>query len=114
MQEVEAHLREICSSSDRPVDVAVVAISARSGEAANGIAAFVASADFDTRAALAAMKLRLPAYMVPSEIHRLDALPLNNNGKIDYPTLADRVRPPERAPRTRRIAAVEDGMEYAK
>lgn len=114
LQEVEAHLREICSTSDRPVDIAVVAISARSGEPANGIAAFVASADFDTRAALAAMKLRLPAYMVPSEIHRLDALPLNNNGKIDYPALAERVRPPERVARRRRGAAVEDGMEYAK
>lgn len=114
LQEVEAHLREICSAPDRPVDVAVVAISARSGEAAHGIAAFVASADFDARAALAAMKLRLPAYMVPSEIHRLDALPLNNNGKIDYPALADRVRPPERIPRARRSATIENGMEYAK
>lgn len=114
LQEVEAHLREICSSEDRPVEVAVVAISARNGEAASGIAAFVVDPDLDTRAALAAMKLRLPVYMVPSEIHRLDALPLNNNGKIDYPALADRVRPPERVPRAKRNATIEDGMEYAR
>lgn len=114
LQEVEAHLREICSSEDRPVEVAVVAISARKGEAASGIAAFVVDPDLDTRAALAAMKLRLPVYMVPSEIHRLDALPLNNNGKIDYPALADRVRPPERVPRAKRNATIEDGMEYAR
>lgn len=114
LQEVEAHLREICSSEDRPVEVAVVAISARKGEAASGIAAFVVDPDLDTRTALAAMKLRLPVYMVPSEIHRLDALPLNNNGKIDYPALADRVRPPERVPRAKRNATIEDGMEYAR
>lgn len=114
LQEVEAHLREICSGADRPVEVAVVAISAGGGEAASGIAAFVVDPDLDTRAALAAMKRRLPVYMVPSEIHRLDALPLNNNGKIDYPALADRVRPPERVPRAKRNATIEDGMEYAR
>ncbi|WP_327341300.1 amino acid adenylation domain-containing protein [Streptomyces europaeiscabiei] len=30
----------------------------------------------------------LPAYMVPSPIHRLDALPLNENGKVDKKALA--------------------------
>ncbi|WP_223778305.1 amino acid adenylation domain-containing protein [Streptomyces sp. 135] len=30
----------------------------------------------------------LPAYMVPSPIHRLDALPLNENGKVDKQALA--------------------------
>jgi D-alanine--poly(phosphoribitol) ligase subunit 1 len=104
LQEVEAHLRAICSRPERPVEVAVVPISAHAGEPPSGIAAFVAGADFDTRAALAAMKLRLPAYMVPSEIRVLDALPLNSNGKIDHPALAERLRASERVPRTRRNA----------
>jgi amino acid adenylation domain-containing protein len=103
LQEVEAHLREACSAPDHPAEVAAIAICARQDEAANGIAAFVVRAHFDTRAAFAAMKQRLPAYMIPNEIHVLDALPLNANGKTDYKALAARLHVHEPVRRTRPI-----------
>jgi len=51
---------------------------------ANGIVAFVGGQigtddpDVTTR-----IKSRLPSYMVPSTIHRIDSLPLNANGKVN-------------------------------
>jgi acyl-coenzyme A synthetase/AMP-(fatty) acid ligase len=32
---------------------------------------------------LSQIKSRLPSYMVPSRIHRIDSLPLNANGKVN-------------------------------
>ncbi|WP_434030547.1 amino acid adenylation domain-containing protein [[Pseudomonas] boreopolis] len=102
LQEVEAHLREACSTPEHPAQVAVVPVFAHPGEAASGIAAFVVRAQLDVREAFSAMKLRLPAYMVPSEIHALDALPLNSNGKTDYAALAARLQAKPPAARTHR------------
>ncbi|WP_434213441.1 AMP-binding enzyme [[Pseudomonas] boreopolis] len=82
--------------------MAVVPVFAHPGEAASGIAAFVVRAQLDVREAFSAMKLRLPAYMVPSEIHALDALPLNSNGKTDYAALAARLQAKPPAARTHR------------
>lgn len=109
LQEIEAHLRAACSAPDAPAEVAVVAISGRDDGTADGIAAFVVRAGFDARRALAALKLRLPAYMVPTEIHALDALPLNGNGKTDYAALAAMARAaPPAPPRARRAPRPEE------
>jgi acyl-coenzyme A synthetase/AMP-(fatty) acid ligase len=35
------------------------------------------------------MKARVPAYMVPSRVHLLPALPVNSNGKCDRKELAE-------------------------
>lgn len=43
--------------------------------------------DFDSRALTASLEERLPNYMVPRHIIRLDALPLNANGKVDRKAL---------------------------
>jgi D-alanine--poly(phosphoribitol) ligase subunit 1 len=88
LQEVESLLREICGTSE----VAAVAIPAQTGEPLAGIAAFVVTPDRPKGELVAAMKTRLPSYMVPSETHCIDALPLNSNGKTDYRALTDRLR----------------------
>lgn len=92
LQEIEAHLRTACARPDAPAEVAVVVISTGPDAPPTGIAAFVVQAGFDVRQALADMKRRVPAYMVPDRIHALDALPLNSNGKIDYPALTAQAR----------------------
>lgn len=103
LQEVEAQLREACSTVGASAEVAVIAILPPGADAPTGLAAFVVAAHYDARTVMSGIKARLPAYMVPSEIHLLDALPLNSNGKVDYGALAAR-RPTPSNPRARRQA----------
>jgi amino acid adenylation domain-containing protein len=88
LEEVEAYLREIYLTDS----VAAVAWPTAHGSA-NGIVAFVCGQfgadDPDIRKRI---KDRLPPYMVPTAVHRLDSLPLNANGKVnrkDLVTLLD-------------------------
>jgi amino acid adenylation domain-containing protein len=79
LEEVEAYLREIY----RTDSVAAVAWPVDHGSA-KGIVAFVSGQfgmddpDIGTQ-----IKDRLPGYMVPSTVHRVDSLPLNANGKVN-------------------------------
>jgi D-alanine--poly(phosphoribitol) ligase subunit 1 len=79
LEEVEAYLREVCETDS----VAAVAWPIDHGSA-NGIVAFVGG-QMGTDAPDVARQIRnrLPSYMVPSTIHRLDSLPLNANGKVN-------------------------------
>lgn len=92
LQDVEAHMREVCAAPESAAEVAVVPIVPPGADAPTGLAAFVVCAQYDARQAMAAMKARLPQYMLPSEVHVLAALPLNSNGKVDYPALAASLR----------------------
>jgi amino acid adenylation domain-containing protein len=47
------------------------------------LAAYVVADQLDAVAMRAALRERLPAYMIPAVFHRLDALPLTANGKLD-------------------------------
>jgi D-alanine--poly(phosphoribitol) ligase subunit 1 len=79
LEEVEGHLREIYLTES----VAAVAWPTNHGSA-DGIVAFVCGQsgtdDPDIRARI---KDRLPPYMIPSAVHRVDSLPLNANGKVN-------------------------------
>lgn len=50
------------------------------------IVAFI-TGDVDKEFALSALRETLPAYMIPNALTRLDAMPLNKNGKIDRDAL---------------------------
>jgi amino acid adenylation domain-containing protein len=70
--------------------VAEAAVLALGEGADRRLVAYVSGDAGDLRGAL---KARLPAFMVPSGIVVLDALPLNPNGKVDRKALA-RIEPP--------------------
>jgi len=79
LEEVEAHLRDIYVTDA----VAAVAWPTEHGSA-NGIVAFVCGQfGVDDPEIGSRIKDRLPPYMIPSAVHRLDSLPLNANGKVN-------------------------------
>ncbi|HEX8390772.1 MAG TPA: amino acid adenylation domain-containing protein, partial [Longimicrobium sp.] len=82
--EVEAALRE------RP-EVREAAVAARAGAGGGAVLAAYVVAEPGRAVNPAALRehlqMRLPAYMVPSAIVALDALPLNANGKVDRKAL---------------------------
>ncbi len=82
LEEVEAHLRTVCGADS----VAVVAWPMKHGTA-TGLVAFVSGVDAGAGEVRAGMKARVPAYMVPSRVHSLPALPVNANGKCDRKAL---------------------------
>ncbi|MBL8300685.1 MAG: amino acid adenylation domain-containing protein [Rhodanobacteraceae bacterium] len=87
LQDVEAHLRQICATTE----VAVLALPPLPCGTIPGLAAFVVDPPQSAGTLLACCRERLPAYMVPGAIHAVPALPLNSNGKTDYGQLAQRL-----------------------
>jgi amino acid adenylation domain-containing protein len=79
--EIEAVLR------DQPGvrDAVVLALPGADGEAA--LEAVCTGASLDAAKQLAALRSRLPSYMVPRSVTFLDELPLNQNGKTDRQVL---------------------------
>ena len=49
---------------------------------------FCQAPGLEGKAILSALRGRLTDYMLPSRVHVLDRLPLNQNGKLDRPALA--------------------------
>jgi amino acid adenylation domain-containing protein len=80
--EIEAHLREVCSSSA----VAAVPWPVRLGSA-TGIVAFVSGTERSPAEIQRVMRDRLPAQSVPNQVRVLDQLPVGLSGKIDRKAL---------------------------
>jgi len=78
LEEVEAHLREIMGT-----DLLAAVAWPLAGDRATGIVAFHCASGVTPAEVREGMKKRVPAYMVPQQVHRLDALPLGSTGKID-------------------------------
>jgi amino acid adenylation domain-containing protein len=62
---------------------------------AAGLVAFVGSVDLDASAVRSEVAARLPAHMVPRQIHLLPKLPLNANGKFDRKALLESLQADE-------------------
>ncbi len=78
LEEIDAHLREVsghalASAVAWPMDNGV----------AGGIVTFVGAAVVDEAAVVSALRLRLPAYMLPSRVIALEDMPINASGKVD-------------------------------
>jgi acyl-CoA synthetase (AMP-forming)/AMP-acid ligase II len=58
---------------------------------AQGIVAFVAGDDPSPEAIIEAARELLPDYMAPKEVHVVDEMPLNANGKVDRRALRERL-----------------------
>ncbi len=86
LEEVDAHLREVCGSDL----VSCVAWPVEAGSA-RGIVAFVSGTNVSAAEIRESMGRRVPAYMVPSRIEFLEALPLGSSGKVDRKALFQRL-----------------------
>src|SRR5581483_10137937 len=80
--EVEAHLRDICSSNL----VAAIPWPVRLGSA-SGIVAFVGDTSCSPIEIQESIRRRLPAQSVPSQIRIIEKFPLGTTGKIDRKAL---------------------------
>ena len=86
LEEVDAHLREICGSDL----VSSVAWPVDAGSA-RGIVAFVSGTTASAAEIRESMGRKVPGYMVPSRIEFLEALPLGSSGKVDRKALFQRL-----------------------
>jgi amino acid adenylation domain-containing protein len=85
LQEIEAVLRKACGSEQ----VIAIGWPVENG-GADGVVAFVSGVQsLDQDRVIASCREILPEYMIPSNIYRLDEMPLNANGKIDRRGLAN-------------------------
>lgn len=80
--EIEAHLRQVCSSNC----VVALAWPIRVGSA-GGIVAFVSGTDCSVAQIRTALKDRLPDHLVPDQIRSIERLPVGATGKFDRQAL---------------------------
>jgi amino acid adenylation domain-containing protein len=78
LQEVESVVRAASDASS------VVALGwPRTAAGADGIIVFLSGGRAADEAVLGGCRRALPEYMVPREVHRIEAMPLNPSGKVD-------------------------------
>lgn len=77
LEEVDAHLRSVCG-----VDMVCSVALLQADGTAKGIVSFVPH-EVDKDHIIAALKAKLPGYMVPNEIISIEEMPCNRSGKVD-------------------------------
>jgi amino acid adenylation domain-containing protein len=102
------------TGADNRIDDAAVLVEGECGD--QHLIAFVAGpSEVDTMAVRSALVTRLPGYMVPAWVQRLDTFPLTLNGKLDRRALAataeasataGRTSAPPRGPVEQEVAAI--------
>jgi D-alanine--poly(phosphoribitol) ligase subunit 1 len=80
--EIEAHMRDVCGS-DLVAAVVQAGDHAIDPGAMSDIIGVITGSDIDEDTMREALRSRLPSYMLPRRIIRLDTMPLNASGKID-------------------------------
>ena len=78
---------EACVRDEAGVDVAISVGWPITAAGADSNVVFVSDESIDLDALLKRVKTRLPGYMAPSEIRRVDTFPLNSNDKVDRKAL---------------------------
>jgi D-alanine--poly(phosphoribitol) ligase subunit 1 len=91
LEDVESHLRAVTGA------IAAAVIGWPQDNAAQSLVAFTVGGTLSAAQARSALADRLPAYMVPSAIYAVDAMPLSSNGKLDRARLAGLLDRPEAA-----------------
>jgi D-alanine--poly(phosphoribitol) ligase subunit 1 len=87
LSEIEHHVREFTGAAN------VAAVADDSGGVGNiVIHLVVAGNSVDVNAISKYLEMKVPKYMIPAAIHKLDALPLNVNGKTDRKALLRMVK----------------------
>ena len=80
--EIEQHVRQFTNASN------VVAIATEKNTGVFQIRLFIENYDKDTNTIIDYLKMKVPQYMIPSEIISVPTFPLNVNGKVDRKELS--------------------------
>ncbi|MBF0567233.1 amino acid adenylation domain-containing protein [Candidatus Magnetominusculus dajiuhuensis] len=78
LEEVDTHLRTVANTG-----IAAAVTWPIVDGIVQGLVGFVGAKQIDQLQIIAAMKDKLPAYMVPSRVLALENMPFNSNGKVD-------------------------------
>lgn len=84
LEGIEAHLRQVVGS-----DLVAAVAWPMVNDNASALVAFHCCPGVTANCVRAAMKLRVPEYMVPQRVHCLQTLPLGSTGKIDRKALTE-------------------------
>lgn len=82
LEEIDSHLRTITK-----IDLVGTVTWPVVDGVAQGLVAFVAAKNIDSKYVISELKKRVPAYMLPGEIFEIEQMPFSQNGKIDRKAL---------------------------
>jgi amino acid adenylation domain-containing protein len=83
LSEIEHHVRASINGTN------AIALAIDAGQGLNQIDIAIESSPMNTDQLLAALATKLPAYMMPTNVHYINPFPLNVNGKTDRKAIKD-------------------------